>query len=49
MTLEKGKTKNEKHAIEEQTINDTNYAQLKKLFPHAVSIDENGKYVIIKF
>lgn len=28
-----------KNAIEEQTINDTNYAQLKKLFPHAVSVD----------
>jgi adenine-specific DNA-methyltransferase len=37
------------NAIEEQTINDTNYEQLKKQFPHAVSVDENGKYVIIKF
>lgn len=35
-----------KNIIEEQAINDTNYAQLKKLFPHAVSIDEDGKYVI---
>jgi adenine-specific DNA-methyltransferase len=35
-----------KNAIEEQSINDINYQQLKKLFPHAISVDENGKYVI---
>jgi adenine-specific DNA-methyltransferase len=35
-----------KNIIEEQSINDTNYEQLKKLFPHAISVDENGKYVI---
>lgn len=32
--------------IEEQSINDVNYELLKKQFPHAVSIDENRKYVI---
>ncbi|MFY4758513.1 site-specific DNA-methyltransferase [Aliarcobacter butzleri] len=36
----------EKNVIEEQSINDLNYELLKKQFPHAVSIDENGKYVI---
>lgn len=36
----------EKNVIEEQSINDVNYELLKKQFPHAVSIDENGKYVI---
>ena len=35
-----------KNVIEEQSINDVNYELLKKQFPHAVSIDENGKYVI---
>jgi len=35
-----------KNVIEEQTINDNYYQKLKELFPHAVSIDENGKYVI---
>ncbi|OCL97898.1 putative methyltransferase [Aliarcobacter thereius] len=35
-----------KNVIEEQSINDNNYKKLKELFPHAVSIDENGKYVI---
>lgn len=35
-----------KNAIEEQTINDVNFQKLKELFPHAVSLDENGKYVI---
>ncbi|MCT7468939.1 site-specific DNA-methyltransferase [Aliarcobacter cryaerophilus] len=35
-----------KDVIEEQSINDVNYELLKKQFPHAVSIDENGKYVI---
>ena len=32
--------------IEEQSINEVNYELLKKQFPHAVSIDENGRYVI---
>ena len=35
-----------KDVIEEQSINDVNYEKLKELFPHAVSVDENGKYVI---
>ncbi|OCL86152.1 site-specific DNA-methyltransferase [Arcobacter porcinus] len=35
-----------KNVIEEQSINEVNYELLKKQFPHAVSIDENGKYVI---
>lgn len=35
-----------KNIIEEQTINDINYELLKQQFPHAVSIDEDGKYVI---
>lgn len=37
-----------KNAIEEQTINDNNYKKLKELFPHAVSVDEDGKYIIDK-
>ena len=32
--------------INEKTINDINYELLKKQFPHAVSIDEDGKYSI---
>ncbi|WP_148571123.1 site-specific DNA-methyltransferase [Aliarcobacter cryaerophilus] len=36
----------EKNVIEEQSINEVNYELLKKQFPNAVSIDENGKYVI---
>jgi adenine-specific DNA-methyltransferase len=36
----------EKNVIEEQSINEVNYELLKKQFPHAVSIDEDGKYVI---
>jgi len=36
----------EKNAIEEQSINDINYELLKKQFPHAISIDEDGKYAI---
>lgn len=44
--IKKVKTKMKKNVIEEQSINDTNYQKLKELFPHAVSIDENGKYVI---
>ncbi|MEA2050148.1 MAG: site-specific DNA-methyltransferase [Campylobacterota bacterium] len=35
-----------KNVIEEQSINDINYELLKKQFPHAVSIDEDGKYSI---
>lgn len=35
-----------KNVIDEKSINDVNYEQLKKLFPHAVSIDEEGKYSI---
>ncbi|MFP4487369.1 MAG: site-specific DNA-methyltransferase, partial [Campylobacterales bacterium] len=35
-----------KNTIEEQSINDNNYKKLKELFPHAVSVDEDGKYVI---
>lgn len=35
-----------KNIIEEQSINDNNYQKLKELFPHAISVDENGKYVI---
>ena len=35
-----------KNVIEEQSINEVNYELLKKQFPHAVSIDENGRYVI---
>ncbi|MDD2791404.1 MAG: site-specific DNA-methyltransferase, partial [Sulfurimonas sp.] len=38
----------QQNAIEEQSINDINYEQLKKLFPHAVSVDEDGKYIIDK-
>lgn len=34
--------------IEEQSINDNNYKKLKELFPHAVSVDEDGKYIIDK-
>lgn len=37
-----------KNVIEEQSINDINYELLKKQFPHAISIDEDGKYVIDK-
>ena len=35
-----------KNVIEEKSINDVNYELLKKQFPNAISIDENGKYVI---
>ncbi len=35
-----------KNIIEEQSINDNNYQKLKELFPHAVSVDEDGKYVV---
>ncbi|MDD2906155.1 MAG: site-specific DNA-methyltransferase [Sulfurimonas sp.] len=35
-----------KNIIEEQSINDNNYKKLKELFPHAVSVDEDGKYTI---
>ena len=37
-----------KNVIEEQSINDNNYQKLKELFPHAVSVDEDGKYIIDK-
>ncbi|HUH42005.1 MAG TPA: site-specific DNA-methyltransferase [Sulfurimonas sp.] len=37
-----------KNVIEEQSINDSNYQKLKELFPHAISIDEDGKYIIDK-
>ena len=32
--------------IQEQSINDINYELLKKQFPNAISIDEDGKYTI---
>jgi len=32
--------------VNEQSINDNNYKELKRLFPSAVSIDEEGRYVI---
>ncbi|KIM04441.1 MAG: hypothetical protein KN64_07755 [Sulfurovum sp. AS07-7] len=35
-----------KNIIQEQSINDKNYQKLKELFPHAVSLDEDGKYII---
>ena len=35
-----------KNIIDEQSINDNNYQKLKELFPHAVSVGEDGKYVI---
>ncbi len=35
-----------KNIIEEKSINDISYELLKKQFPHAISIDENGKYTI---
>jgi adenine-specific DNA-methyltransferase len=38
--------KMKKNVIEEQSINDNNHQKLKELFPHAVSVDEDGKYVI---
>lgn len=44
--IKKAKTKMKKNIIEEQSINDNNYKKLRELFPHAVSFDENGKYVI---
>ncbi len=34
------------NAIDEQPINEVNYKKLKALFPHAVSVDEEGRYVI---
>lgn len=37
-----------KNIIEEQSINDINYELLKKQFPHAVSVNEDGKYIIDK-
>jgi len=38
--------KQKKDVINEKTINDINYELLKKQFPSAVSIDEDGKYSI---
>lgn len=35
-----------KNVIEEKSINDINYELLKKQFPHAVTVDEDGKYMI---
>jgi len=35
-----------KNVVEEKSINDDNYEHLRRLFPSAVSIDDNGKYVI---
>ena len=35
-----------KNVINEKSINDVNYELLKKQFPNAVSIDEDGKYSI---
>lgn len=35
-----------KNTITEQSINDNNYKRLQELFPHAVSVGEDGKYVI---
>jgi len=32
--------------INKKSINDINYEILKKQFPHAISVDEDGKYVI---
>ena len=34
------------NVINEKPINNINYELLKKQFPHAVSVDEDGKYVI---
>ena len=44
-----GKQKMKKNAIEEKTINDINYEHLKKLFPHAVSVDEGIKSDKLRF
>ena len=38
--------KQKENVINEKSINEINYELLKKQFPHAVSIDEDGKYVI---
>jgi len=38
--------KQKENLIDEQSINDINYELLKKQFPHAISIDEDGKYII---
>jgi len=35
-----------KNIINEKSINDINYELLKKQFPSAVSVDEDGKYII---
>ncbi|CAA6803038.1 MAG: Type III restriction-modification system methylation subunit (EC [uncultured Sulfurovum sp.] len=38
--------KQKENVINEQSINDINYELLKNQFPHAISIDEDGKYII---
>jgi adenine-specific DNA-methyltransferase len=38
--------KQKENVIDEKSINDINYELLKKQFPHAVSVDEDGKYII---
>ncbi len=38
--------KQKENVIDEQTINDINYELLRKQFPHAVTVDEDGKYII---
>jgi len=35
-----------KNVLNEQSINDVNYEELKRLFPSAVSTNEDGKYII---
>jgi adenine-specific DNA-methyltransferase len=32
--------------IDEKSVNDVNFEKLRELFPHAVGVDEDGKYVI---
>ena len=46
--IPKGKEqmKQKENVINEKTVNDINYELLKEQFPHAVSVDEDGKYVI---
>lgn len=36
----------QQNTITEQSINDNNYKKLQELFPYAVSVSEDGKYVI---
>jgi len=42
----KGSVLKKENVINEKSINDINYELLKKQFPHAVTIDEDGKYMI---